>query len=84
MAILLAKANTMDQLALTFAGREQEPFQRAQTYRNAYQTDLWQTLIDGGVRVEPIMIDGQWREIDTGQDLDRARELVESASKDWS
>jgi choline kinase len=77
-------ANTLDQLTMKFAGREHEPFQRAQTYRNAYQTDLWQVLIDGGVRVEPILIDGQWREIDTGQDLDRARELVESASKDWS
>ncbi len=77
-------ANTIDQLTVKFAGREHEPFQRALTYRNAYQTDLWQTLIDGGVRVEPILIDGQWREIDTGQDLDRARELVESASKDWS
>jgi choline kinase len=77
-------ANTLDRLTAKFAGREHEPFQRAQTYRNAYQTDLWQTLIDSGVRIEPVLIDGQWREIDTGQDLDRARELVESASKDWS
>jgi choline kinase len=77
-------ANTLDQLTLTYAGREHEPFQRAQTYRNAYQTDLWQVLIDGGIRIDPILIDGAWREIDTGQDLDRARELVESAPKDWS
>lgn len=77
-------ANTLDALAQQFAGRETEPFQRATTYRNAYLTDLWQTLIDTGVRVEPILIDGQWREIDTGQDLDRARHLVDSASKDWS
>jgi choline kinase len=77
-------ANTMDQLTVKFAGREHEPFQRAATYRNAYQTDLWQTLIDGGIPIEPVFIDGQWREIDTGQDLDRARQLVESAPKDWS
>jgi L-glutamine-phosphate cytidylyltransferase len=77
-------ANTLDQLAHRFAGRESEPFQRAATYRNAYQTDLWQHLIDAGIRIDPILIDGQWREIDTGQDLDRARELVESHPKDWS
>ena len=73
-------ANTLDQLANRFAGRETEPFQRAATYRNAYQTDLWQTLIDTGTRIDPIFIAGQWREIDTGQDLDRARILVESSS----
>jgi len=71
-------ANTMDQLAKHFAGKEDAPFQRAAAYRNAYLTDLWQQLIDTGVRVDPIFIDGQWREIDTGQDLARARQLVES------
>lgn len=76
-------ANTLDQLAKRFEGRESEPFQRAATYRNAYQTDLWQTLIDTGTRIDPIFIDGQWREIDTGQDLDRARMLVESSSQ-WA
>jgi choline kinase len=76
-------ANTLDQLENRFAGRETEPFQRAATYRNAYQTDLWQTLIDTGTRIDPIFIDGQWREIDTGQDLDRARILVESSSQ-WA
>ncbi len=77
-------ANTLDALAKRFEGRETAPFQRATTYRNAYQTDLWQELVDGGVSVDPILVDGGWREIDTSQDLDRARHLVESASKDWS
>ena len=54
------------------------------SFRNAYQTDLWQHLIDAGIRIDPVLIDGQWREIDTGQDLDRARVLVESATKEWS
>ncbi|HEU0034580.1 MAG TPA: phosphocholine cytidylyltransferase family protein [Kofleriaceae bacterium] len=75
--------NTLDRIAHRFAGRDHEPFQRAATYRNAYLTDLWQELIDGGIRIDPILIDGQWREIDTGQDLARARQLVESAPKDW-
>jgi choline kinase len=74
---------TLDQLAQRYAGREDESFQRAARYRNAYQTDLWQQLIDSGIPIEPIMIDGQWREIDTGQDLDRARELLESQPKEW-
>lgn len=77
-------ANTLDQLAHRFAGREEQPFQRAASYRNAYQTDLWQQLIDGGMRIDPVFIDGHWREIDTGQDLDRARMLVESSAKEWT
>ena len=77
-------ANTLDRLAHDYRGRDTDPFQRAAAYRNAYLTDLWQLLIDGGVRIDPIFIDGQWREIDTEQDLDRARHLVESAKKEWS
>jgi choline kinase len=76
--------NTLDSLAQKFVGREEEPFQRAARYRNAYQTDLWQQLIDTGIQVDPIFIDGQWREIDTGQDLARARELLESRPKEWT
>jgi L-glutamine-phosphate cytidylyltransferase len=76
-------ARTLDALAKRFDGRETEPFQRAASYRNAYLTDLWQELIDTGIAIEPVLIDGQWREIDTGQDLDRARLLVESAAE-WS
>jgi choline kinase len=77
-------ARTLDRLAQRFEGRDHEPFQRAASYRNAYLTDLWQELIDTGVRLDPVFIDGCWREIDTGQDLERARELVESAPDDWS
>lgn len=77
-------ANTLDQLAQRYAGRDEEPFQRAARYRNAYLTDLWQQLIDTGIRIDPILIDGQWREIDTGQDLQRARELLESRPKEWT
>jgi len=73
-------ANTLDQLQRQFAGREHDPFMRAASFRNAYQTDLWQTLIDSGLRIDPVFIDGQWREIDTGQDLERARELVKSTT----
>ena len=54
------------------------------SYRNAYLTDLLQELIDRSTRVDPIFIDGQWREIDTGQDLERARALLQSRPKEWT
>jgi len=76
-------ASAMDEVAERYATREAVPFQRAATFRNAYLTDLWQEMIDGGTRIDPVLIDGQWREIDTGQDLERARALVESA-QDWT
>jgi choline kinase len=77
-------ARALDGLAERYAGRDDQPFQRAATYRNAYLTDLWQDLIDRGLRIDPVLIEGSWREIDTGQDLDRARQLVESAPGEWS
>jgi choline kinase len=79
-----AVGRMLDRLTHDYAGREEQPFQRAARYRNAYLTDLWQQLIDGGIRLDPILIDGQWREIDTGQDLERARHLVESCPEEWS
>lgn len=52
------------------------PFQAARTFRQAFLTDLLQELIERGVDVRPAYIDGHWREIDTVQDLERARELL--------
>lgn len=77
-------ARALDRLAHDYAEREDQPFQRAARYRNAYLTDLWQELIDGGIRIDPVLIDGGWREIDTGQDLERARQLVESSIEEWT
>jgi len=77
-------ARAFDALARRYDGRDHEPFQRATAFRNAYLTDLWQDLIDAGLRLDPVLVAGGWREIDTGQDLDRARHLVESSPKDWS
>ncbi len=71
----------IDALTAQYAGRDDQPFQRAARFRNAYLTDLFQHLIDGGRAAMPVAIAGHWREIDTGQDLDRARVLVES--KEW-
>ncbi len=82
-----ALRTALAELLERYRGREHEPFQRAQTFRNAYLTDLLQDLIDARrpeLPARPIWIRGQWREIDTGQDLDRAIDLVSSASKEWT
>jgi len=77
-------AGAIDELRARYAGREEEPFQRAAQFRNAYLTDLIQHLIDQGRPVEAVAIHGQWREIDTGQDLERAVRLVESLTEEWT
>ena len=74
--------DAIDALTAQYAGKDDQPFQRAARFRNAYLTDLLQHLIDAGRPAAPVAIAGQWREIDTGQDLDRARVLLES--EDWS
>lgn len=74
---------TMDELVARYRGRDDQPFQRAARFRNAYLTDLLQEVIDAGHAAWPAFIDGQWREIDTGQDLERARVLVESHPEVW-
>lgn len=76
--------DAIDEVTARYAGRDHEPYQRAARMRNAYLTDLLQDLIDRGVPVHPVTIHGQWREIDTGQDLERATLLVQSVSEEWS
>jgi len=79
-----ALAGRLDEVLAAYAGRDHAPYQRAARLRQAYLTDLLQDLIDGGYPVTPLMIHGQWREIDTGQDLARAAELVQSRPEEWS
>jgi len=66
-----------------YRGREYQPFQRADRFRNAYLTDILQHLIDAGRPMVPVPIDGSWREIDTVQDLQRAEELLQSPEEEW-
>jgi L-glutamine-phosphate cytidylyltransferase len=70
-------------LSAQYRGRESEPFQRAPSFRAAYLTDMLQHLIDTGHPIHPVAIDGQWREIDTVQDLERARAVLGSAKETW-
>jgi L-glutamine-phosphate cytidylyltransferase len=50
-------------------GGLEAPFGRAATLRNAYVSDALNAMVDDGVRLAPVFIDGTWREIDTQQDL---------------
>jgi choline kinase len=52
------------------------PFHDADNIRKAYLTDMLQELINVGVRVEPVDIHADWTELDTPQDLARARERL--------
>jgi L-glutamine-phosphate cytidylyltransferase len=70
-------------LRAAYRGREAEPFQRAPSFRAAYLTDMLQHLIESGRPIDPVAIDGEWREIDTVQDLERARAMLGSNQETW-
>lgn len=55
---------------------DDEPFQAAALFRKAYLTDLIEEMIDREYPVGYVPIDGDWREIDTVEDLDRV-------SREW-
>ena len=57
------------------AERPAAPFQNAASLEKAYMTDMIQELVDNGSLVQSIDIEGGWMEIDTPQDLERARKL---------
>lgn len=50
-------------------------FHSASSLQKAYLTDMIQELIDCNVNVEPIIVDGKWCEVDTPQDLEKAKQL---------
>ena len=53
----------------------QGPFHMAPSLKKAYLTDMIQELIDLNYQVTPIIISGKWCEIDTSEDLERAKKL---------
>jgi L-glutamine-phosphate cytidylyltransferase len=52
------------------------PFGRAKTLRQAYLTDALNAMARAGERLAPVFIDGEWREIDTQQDLAAAEQAA--------
>ena len=51
------------------AGGLDVPFGRAKALRQAYLTDALNAMVGAGERLCPVFINGEWREIDTQQDL---------------
>ena len=51
-----------------------KPFQGASVFEKAYLTDMFQDMVDYGVDINCVIIEGGWVEIDTAQDIERARE----------
>ena len=78
----LAKINARgaEQMKERFHRRQRElagkPYGTAARFEVAYVTDLFNDLIDDGVVMRPAFIDGGWREIDTVEDLERAKSVV--------
>ena len=54
------------------------PFHHAASLEKAYLTDMIQELVDRGSVVETVDTESDWMEIDTLQDLERARKLFSS------
>jgi L-glutamine-phosphate cytidylyltransferase len=52
---------------------DSDPFQSAERFQTAYLADFYCELIDRGVSIGWVPIDGGWREIDTVEDLERVR-----------
>lgn len=55
---------------------EDTPIGHAKSLRKAYLTDLLNVAIGEGEAFAAVPIEGRWREIDTVQDLERARAIV--------
>lgn len=70
-------ADTWQDVSQRYAGRQDDPFHRAARFRNAYLTDMLQELIIRGHELRSLDIFNEWREIDTLQDLERAREWID-------
>lgn len=70
--ILKTEFNRLEQF---YKGKEEEPFQHAKKFKEAYLTDMLQELVDQGHDVYGVEISGGWTEIDTDEDLARANEF---------
>ena len=53
----------------------QGKFHNSPSLKQSIIPDMLQELIDSGINVEPILISGKWCEIDTPQDLEKAKKL---------
>jgi len=54
-----------------------KPFQRAPVFEKAYLTDIFQDMADYGVKINCVIIEKGWAEIDTVQDFKRLKDIFE-------
>lgn len=52
-----------------------KPFQRASVFEKAYLTDIFQDMADYGVKINCVIIEKGWAEIDTVQDYKRLKDI---------
>jgi len=73
-------ARAVEKMRERFHARRKElsgkPYGRAPRFEVSYLTDLLNDLIDSGEEMRAAYIDGGWREIDTVEDLERAKPIV--------
>ena len=65
---------TFEKLEKTHKGK----FHQMPSLKKAVLTNMLQELIDSKIIILPIIISGKWYEIDTPQDLKKARKLFSS------
>lgn len=53
-------------------------FHEAATFEKAYLTDMLQELIDCGIDVYPVLIQKNWWEMDTVEDLEKVRQIFKN------
>ena len=63
--------NKYSELEKTHEGK----FHNAPSLERAYLTDMLQELINSGLKISPIIINGSWCEIDTPQDIEIAKKI---------
>jgi len=49
------------------------PFHNSDSFKKSYITDMLQELINSGNDVFPLLVEGNWKEIDTPEDLDNVK-----------
>lgn len=54
------------------------PFQRSRTFEKAYLTDMFQDMADYGVKINCVIIEKGWVEIDTVQDYEKALGILQN------
>lgn len=52
-----------------------KPFHEAATFEESYLTDMFQELVDRGIDVYPVLIQKNWWEMDTVEDLEKVRKI---------